>query len=267
MPFSLAISPCPNDTFAFFGLLHGKTGYREPLETRFADIEKLNRSCIRGEVDFCKISFFAYALTREQYLLLDAGSALGFGRGPLLVAKTGLQSRRLATRTIAIPGRYTTATMLLKLYLGRDLNLVEMPYDQIMPAVASGEVDAGLIIHESRFTYGRHGLVSLVDLGAWWEKNHGLPIPLGGIVAHKKLPQSRIAEFDRALGKSIDYGWEFPEETLPFMREHAREMEPRVIREHVDLYVNRFTRSLGEEGKAAVDRLIREAQKKGLCQI
>ncbi len=267
MSMTLAISPCPNDTFAFYGLLHGKTAYAERLEARFADIEKLNHMCIRAEADICKISFYAYALVKEQYRLLDSGSALGFGCGPLLVSKPGTRVGRLASRTIAVPGQYTTATLLLKLHLGGDLNLVAMPFDQIMPAVADGEVDAGLIIHESRFTYGRHGLISLVDLGQWWEETHGLPIPLGGIVAHKKLSDSRVAEFDRALGHSIDYAWEYPEETLPFMRRYAREMDADVMKEHVRLYVNRFTRSLGSEGAAAVDRLLQEARKNGLCRM
>ncbi len=264
--YRLAISPCPNDTFAFYGLIHGKTDWTEPLELSFADIEELNRFCFEDQVDFCKISFHTYLLVRDRYSLLETGSALGFGCGPLLVARRETSLSNLKDKKIAIPGRYTTATLLLELLLGRDLNTVEMRFDQIMPAVAAGRVDAGLIIHESRFTYQTHGLVSLVDLGAWWERESGFPIPLGGIVAHRRVEEGKVTEFDRALGQAVDYAWAHPEETYPFMGQHAREMDREVMKSHVALYVNRFTRRLGPEGRTAIDYLIQLAKKRGLCQ-
>ncbi len=253
--YSLAISPCPNDTFAFYALLHGKTEWRAPFELRMADIEELNRLCFAEAVDFCKISFHAYVLARRKYRLLNAGSALGHGCGPLIVAKRATPLAALKEQRIAVPGRHTTATLLLQLLLGKDLRLEEMPFDRIMPACAAGQVDAGLIIHESRFTYPRHGLVSLVDLGAWWERETGRPIPLGGIVAHKRTPAEVAAAFDRALGQSVAYALAHPEEPLSFMKRHAQEMEPAVMQRHVDLYVNDFTRDLGPQGHAAIDRL------------
>ncbi len=264
--YRLAISPCPNDTFAFYGLIHGKTDWTEPLDLRFADIEELNRFCFEDQADFCKISFHTYLLVRERYSLLETGSALGFGCGPLLVARTGLSLSNLKNKTIAVPGRYTTAALLLGLLLGRDLNTVEMRFDHIMPAVEEGRVDAGLIIHESRFTYGARGLVSLVDLGVWWERESGFPIPLGGIVAHRRLGEREVTAFDAALGQAVDYAWAHPEETYPFMQEHAREMDMEVMKSHVALYVNRFTRRLGAEGRTAIEYLVQLARKRGLCQ-
>lgn len=262
---SLAISPCPNDTFAFYGLIQGKTSWQEPLNVQFADISELNDLCFRSEVDFCKVSFHAYLQLRDRFQLLRSGSALGFGCGPLIVARTPVELQDLKRLTIGAPGQHTTATLLLKLLLGGDVNLKEMRFDKIMPAVAAGEVDAGLIIHESRFTYQDHQLVSLIDLGDWWENESGHPIPLGGIVARKDLPELKVEAFDRALKESIDYGWSHQEETLPFMKEHAQEMDEEVMQAHVNLYVNGFTRDLGLEGHAAIEDLVKRARLAGLC--
>lgn len=262
--FHVAISPCPNDTFAFYGLIHGKTSWSGPLEVTYADIEELNKLCFSGKVHFCKISFGAFPYVCNKYQLLETGSALGFGCGPLVVARKHMPVSALKHRTIAIPGRYTTATLLLHLLLGGDVDTVAMSFDNIMPAVASGEVDAGLIIHESRFTYDRHKLVSLIDLGDWWERETGHAIPLGGIVAQKSIPADEIAAFDKALGESIDYARANREEVIPFMQKHAQEMEPEVMDNHVALYVNQFTRALGSEGRAAIDFLVEEAKRKDL---
>ena len=194
-------------------------------------------------------------MLRDRYQLLDAGSALGFGCGPLLVAKPSLTQASVRNATIAIPGRYTTAALLLELCLGKNLNLVQMPFERIMPAVERGEVGAGLIIHESRFTYPQHGLVSLIDLGEWWEKETGMPIPLGGIVASKALPDARITAFDNALRESVAYANNNPSAVEPFMRKHAQEMDSEVMHNHVKLYVNDFTLNLGDRGRAAIQRL------------
>ncbi|CAM2067358.1 1,4-dihydroxy-6-naphtoate synthase [Sulfidibacter corallicola] len=257
----LAISPCPNDTFAFYGLLHGKTAYRGRLETTFADIEELNRLCLEGHVDFCKISFGVYPAVQDRYRLLEAGSALGFGCGPLVVARHELSRADLAGKRIAIPGRHTTAALLLDLYLDGDYQPVEMVFDRIMPACAAGEVDAGLIIHESRFTYDRHGLSRAVDLGEWWEHETGHPIPLGGIVARRDLDPAETAAFDAALTASIDYAHAHDAEVERFMRLHAAEIERDVMQRHVALYVNAFTRGLGARGRAAIEDLAERAAK------
>lgn len=259
--FTVAISPCPNDTFAFYALLHGKTSWRKPVEIIYADIERLNRLCFAGQVDICKISFGAWMTARPRYCLLETGSALGFGCGPLVVARRPMPVSALRHRTIAIPGYHTTATLLLRLLLGADVSLVEKPFHQILLAVQRGEVDAGLIIHESRFTYQRLGLVSLIDLGDWWERESGHAIPLGGIVASRQLPEEEVLAFERALGESIDYAWAHRDEVWPFMQRHAQEMEREVMESHVALYVNQFTRELGPQGRAAIAHLEAEASR------
>lgn len=264
LPPSVAISPCPNDTFAFYALLHGKTAWGDPPGVSFADIEELNHLCFDGRVPFCKVSFHAYLLVRDQYRLLQSGSALGKGCGPLLVAREPMDKDKLKHARIAIPGRFTTAALLLRLWLAGEGDFREMVFDDIMPAVVRGEVDAGLIIHESRFTFGQYGLISLIDLGDWWEEATGFPIPLGGIVAHRSQPPAVIESFDQALGQSIDYAWAHREETLPFMRLHAQEMADDVMNAHVNLYVNAYTRRLGEEGHRAVEELASRAVKMGI---
>lgn len=248
-------------------MLHGKTDFRIPIQTRFVDIEDLNRLCFKGDqVDICKVSFHAYLYLRDQYQLLNAGSALGHGCGPLVIAKRPMDREALKRATIAIPGQYTTAALLLKLWLGPQLNLQVMRFDKIMPAVATGRADAGLIIHESRFTYESHGLMSLIDLGDWWEETTGCAIPLGGIVARRSLEPELIRTFDHCLAESIDYAWEHGEEVNEFMTKHAQEMEPSVMRQHVALYVNERTRDLGAEGHAAIDTLFHKARERGLLK-
>lgn len=262
----LAISPCPNDTFAFYGLLHGKTSWQGKLETVFEDIEELNQRCLAGGADFCKMSFGAFPAFRDTYQLLDAGSALGFGCGPLVVAREVFEVSNLSKKTIAIPGLQTTATLLLRLLIGKGADLKSMSFEKIMPAVASGEVDAGLIIHESRFTFADHGLHQVIDLGEWWEETSGHAIPLGGIVARRNLGDETIHAFNRALAESIDYAWANPDEVVPFMQEHAQEMARDVMDNHVKLYVNDFTRSLGEKGHAAIDFLYNKAAEMDVLQ-
>ncbi|PIE90150.1 MAG: 1,4-dihydroxy-6-naphthoate synthase [Acidobacteria bacterium] len=264
--FRLAISPCPNDTFAFYGLLHGKVPYSRDLQTEYMDIEALNLQCMRHRFDFCKISFSAFLPLSRDYVMLDSGAALGFGCGPLIVAKETFPLQELSTRKIAIPGKNTTACLLLKLFAGKSLHTVEMPFDHIMDAVNRGDVDAGLIIHESRFTYRSMGLIELVDLGAWWEQKTGAAIPLGGIVARRTLPVDSILEFQQALTRSIDYAWNHPDEVVPFMKEHAQEIDREVMLQHVNLYVNEFTRSLGPAGEKSVRMLFAESVVAGLIE-
>jgi len=259
MQISLGLSPCPNDTFSFYALLHHKTVFADPLTVRYLDIEALNQACMQQQFEFCKVSFHAYCRLRERYQLLEAGSALGFGCGPLLVARANLGREDAGNIRIGVPGRWTTANLLLRLWAGVDLDLVQMPFDQIMPRVARGDLDAGVIIHESRFTYPDYGLKQVADLGSWWEEETGYPIPLGGIVARRDLPQELVQRFDRALAESIRYGWQHPDEPIGFMRRHAQEMQQEVMAQHVGLYVNRYSAGLGEQGRRAVAALVERA--------
>lgn len=257
----LAISPCPNDTFAFYALLHGRVECGLELSCDYMDIEALNQAAVTQKYDFCKVSFHAYLGMTESHWLLDSGSALGFGCGPMIVGKGGSDvcsdPLTLKDKTIAVPGMQTTAFLLLDLFLGGAEQVIPMPFDQIMPAVEEGRVDCGLIIHESRFTYQQHGLVCLRDLGDWWEQSTGNAIPLGGIVARRSLAENDIRIFDEALKASIDYAWKNQDEVQVFMRQHAQEMDVEVMMNHVRLYVNDYTRSLGPIGRGSIRALMK----------
>jgi 1,4-dihydroxy-6-naphthoate synthase len=262
---SLGFSPCPNDTFIFHALVKGlvDTGgltFRERLE----DVETLNRLALAGELDVTKVSFHLYGHIRDRYSLLSAGAALGRGCGPLLVSKELLDPVQLSGLPVALPGRYTTAALLLRLYAPYLDNLVYLPFDRIMPAVTAEEVAAGVIIHESRFTYTDYGLKQLVDLGAWWESSSGCPIPLGGIVAKKTLGTEAISAVDRALRQSIEHAFADPVASRGYIREHAQEMSDEVCSAHIDLYVNDYSRNLGDEGRKAVRVLLERAIAAGI---
>jgi 1,4-dihydroxy-6-naphthoate synthase len=262
---TLGFSPCPNDTFMFYPLVHGlvDTGglaYRE----RLADVETLNLLALEGALDVSKVSYLALGHIRDRYALLRSGSALGRGCGPLLVAADRIDPADLRGRTIAVPGRYTTALLLLKLYDPTLINFIVMPFNEIMDAVLSGNVDAGLIIHESRFTYQGLGLHKLLDLGEWWEKETGLPIPLGGIVARRSLGTETIAAVERALKAGVEYARSHPDEAGHYICEHAQEMSPEVCAAHIDLYVNDFSTDLGDEGIQAISCLLQRAERAGI---
>jgi len=260
---TIGLSPCPNDTFVFHALLHGITPV-DGVELRpvFADVEELNRRARGGEIDVTKISFHAYGHLRDAYRLLRSGSALGRGCGPLLVGVAAREGFDPARDIVAIPGRLTSATLLLRLCYPEipDANLREMPFDEILASTARGDVDAGLIIHESRFTYARHGLVRLLDLGEWWETEQGHPIPLGGIIAHRRLGDDLTERIDRALRASVEHARSHPEASRAFVREHAQELDDDVTRAHIGLYVNDFTVDLGSEGEAAIEHLFARAE-------
>lgn len=262
---TLGFSPCPNDTFMFYPLVHdlvdteGLT-FRERLE----DVETLNRLALEGELDVSKVSYHALGHIRDTYALLRSGSALGRGCGPLLVAADDLDPADLAGRTIAVPGRYTTALLLLRLFDPRLHNFLEMPFHEIMDAVLSGNADAGLIIHESRFTYQGYGLRKLLDLGEWWEGETGLPIPLGGIVARRNLGKDAVETIERALGRGVEYARANPDEAARYICEHAQEMSPEVCAAHIGLYVNDYSANLGDEGAAAIACLMERAEAAGL---
>lgn len=259
---SLGFSPCPNDTFIFHALVHHLLGedcrlFQEPV---LADVETLNEWAREERLDVSKMSFGAYVHVRDRYALLNSGAALGRGCGPLLVARSEWPVSEIPDKKIAIPGKYTTAAALLKLFAPDCGKLETMRFDRIMEAIVSGEVDGGVIIHESRFIYPEFDLVCLKDLGAWWEEETGFPIPLGGIAARRELGGELIEGIDKCIHRSILYGYDHPGEGRDYIRRHAAELNDRVIDSHIELYVNEFSRDLGEEGRQAVEYFLRRME-------
>jgi len=265
---SLGYSPCPNDTFIFYALVHGKIPtddlrFMEILE----DVETLNQMARSAELDITKVSFHAYGHLREHYCLLRSGGALGKGCGPLLVAKEDFEIKDPRNRTIAIPGRLTTAYLLLQIFGIRAEDKIKvMPFHRIIDAVKSGEVDSGLIIHESRFTYQRSGLMKVMDLGERWEQETGLPLPLGGIIAKRRLGKTVVSRAERLIRDSVEYAFSKRDEPLAYIKEHSQEMEDAVIEKHINLYVNQYSLDLGEDGTRAVEELIRMSEEKGIIE-
>jgi len=260
-------SSCPNDTFIFHALVSGiveTPGVRwRPI---IEDVEALNARAFAREIPVTKISFHALGHLRGSYALLASGAALGRGCGPLIVARDASVAARLASARVAIPGARTSAALLLRLREPRirPENLIVMTFDRILDAVSGGEVDAGLIIHESRFTYAARGLVSLEDLGSWWEGESGLPIPLGGIIADRRLGAPRIRHIEMALRRSVVHARRHPDASREYVRSHAQELSEDVTRAHIALYVNDFTEDLGEEGLRAVQALFEAAEARGI---
>ena len=265
MNLTLGFSPCPNDTFIFHALTHGAAGVPGVrFEERLEDVETLNRLAQDEALDVTKVSYGAVPYLLRDYVVLRSGGALGRGCGPLIVTRPGVTVEDLRRGRIAIPGRLTTANLLLRLF-GPDLPAgEELVYSEIMPAVERGDFAAGLIIHESRFTYPDHGLVRLADLGEWWERETGSPIPLGAILARRRLGPERIGEIEAAIRRSVELAFEEPGASAEYVRAHAQEMSPEVTREHIRLYVNEFSVDLGEEGERAVEELMRRAAEMGL---
>ena len=262
MELSLGYSPCPNDCFIFYGLAHGKVATDLDWRIVLDDVEGLNQQARRGALDVTKVSYHAYGHLLDEYVMLRAGGALGRGVGPLIVTKQTLGS--LSGRRVAIPGGLTTANLLLRLSQPDDIEVVTLRYDQIMPAVARGEVDAGLIIHESRFTYASYGLQKHLDLGAWWEEETGLLLPLGGIIARRSLGSARLEQIEKAIRDSLHYSYDHPDEAQPYIAAHAQEMSAAVMRQHIDLYVNAYSFDVGAAGEKAARALLRKAQDRGL---
>ena len=258
---SLGYSPCPNDTFMFDAMVHGKID-TEGLSFEFfhEDVETLNRWAFEGRMDITKLSYHALGHLLDNYALLRSGSALGNNCGPLLIAKREMAKGEVEAAKIAIPGRYTTAHFLFNLAFPKAKNKVEMVFSDIENAVLSGNCEAGVIIHENRFTYQEKGLVKIVDLGELWESQTGLPIPLGGIVVRRGLDLETQQKIERVLRRSVEYAFAHPTEALPYIRQHAQEMDEAVMMAHINLYVNDFSVDLGEKGEAAVKKLYDLAQ-------
>lgn len=264
---TLGFSPCPNDTFIFYALVHGKVraeglSFGETLE----DVETLNRKAVGGKLDVSKVSFHALGFLRHEYFMLRSGGALGKGCGPLIVAREPLDAAALRGKVIAIPGMLTTAYLLMQLYDQSLKNIIVMPFHMIMDSVVSGYADAGLIIHEGRFTYPRYGLHEVEDLGRWWEEKTGLPIPLGCIVARRSLGAETARAVESLIRESAVYAREHPDEPSQYIKSHAQELDDDVIREHIDLYVNDYSLDVGREGALAVDELMRLAEEKGIVE-
>ena len=262
---TIGYSPCPNDTFIFYALVHGKVKvpgitFCEQLE----DVETLNRMALEGRLDFTKISYHALGHVREQYALLSSGGALGRGCGPLVVARPGTKLADLKNGFIAVPGKLTTAYLLLRLFDPAIENVTIMTFDRIMDAVSTGEALAGLIIHESRFTYPLYKLEKLLDLGEWWERYSGLPIPLGGILGKRSLGRDKLMAVEEGIRNSLQYARTHTEEVMDYCRQHSQEMDEAVMKSHIDLYVNDFSIDLGVEGLKAVRRLFDEAETHGV---
>jgi 1,4-dihydroxy-6-naphthoate synthase len=269
-PLSIAYSPCPNDTFVFHAWTHGLLPGAPATAVTHADIDVTNHLAGSDRFDVMKISYAALPGFLDRFALVPCGGALGRGCGPLLVARQDGSTDRLGEAVVAVPSEQSTAYLLLRLWAqggvpGGFGGIVVMPFHEIMPAVRDGVVDAGLIIHEARFTYHTFGLRELVDLGRFWEQDTGLPIPLGAIVARRDLGPERIAAVTDAVRGSVRHAWAHPEASQGYIREHAQELAADVTAQHIALYVNEFTEDLGDAGLAAVRALLTRAAAAGLC--
>jgi 1,4-dihydroxy-6-naphthoate synthase len=265
MKLTLGFSPCPNDTFIFDAMVHGRID-TEGLEFDFSldDVEELNRRAFSEDVDITKMSCNAYAYAAEHYLILDSGSALGYGNGPLLISKKKISTSELAGAKIAIPGRYTTANLLFSMAWPEAVNKTEYIFSDIVDAVLSDKADAGLIIHETRFTYHKKGLVKLADMGRYWEEMTGLPIPLGIIVINRKIPATTAHKVNRIIRRSLEYAFNNPHASDDFVKSNAKETGAAVINDHIKLYVNKYSLKLGRTGKKSITELFRIACEKGV---
>ena len=260
MKLTLGFSPCPNDTFIFDALVHHKIDTEGlEFEVIFADVEQLNKWAFQGKLDITKLSYNAFTHCVNDYALLDSGSALGNNCGPLLIKKPNTILTKESK--IAIPGKYTTANMLLNIAFPNHQNKVEILFSEIENNVLEGKVDAGLIIHENRFTYEDKGLEKVKDLGEFWEEETGLPIPLGGIVTNRRLPLATQQKIERVLRKSVEFAFENPNSSADYVKFHAQEMGKEVVDAHIALYVNNYSISLGEQGRKAVELLFEKSAK------
>jgi 1,4-dihydroxy-6-naphthoate synthase len=267
MTLTLAFSPCPNDCFIFDAIVNRRIDLEGlAFDVRLADVEALNTAAFSGEVDVSKLSFHAYAYCADNYVLLDAGSALGNNCGPLLISKRAIDVAEVAAGTlrIAIPGKYTTANFLLGLAFPAATDKTPLLFSDIEPALLEGRFDAGLIIHENRFAYADKGLRKIIDLGEFWETETGEPIPLGGIVIRRALPDDVKQRVNRVLRRSVEYAFAHRDVSLPFVRAHAQEMSEDVMYRHIDLYVNDYTIDLGTRGRQAIALLFDRAAASGV---
>jgi len=263
---TIGFTSCPNDTFIFYGLIKGGIGkekffFKEKIE----DIETLNYLVMKEKLDVSKVSIYTLGYIYNNYILLNSGAAIGRGCGPIIVSKKKMDIEELEGKKIAVPGKFTTATLLLGLFNKQLIkNIIEMPFSTIMHNIKEEKVSAGIIIHEGRFTYSMYGLHIVIDLGLWWEQTRGLPLPLGGIVARKSLSKEEILYLDKLIVESIKFAKENPYGLNEYIKNYAQELSDDVIKKHINLYVNEFSYSIGKEGKKAIKRLLQDAEKIGL---
>lgn len=265
MKLSMAYSPCPNDTFMFHDVAAGllaRDGY--DVAVHLHDVETLNRKALEGAFDVTKVSFHAYLLARQHYQLLNTGAALGFGCGPLVVAREPLNQTDMARVRVAVPGELTTAHLLFRLWAPQAQQKIFVPYDQVLDAVQSGAADCGILIHETRFVYRQAGLACVADLGQWWETQTGQPIPLGCIVARKTLGAAVISDLERLLRQAIVHSRAEPAGTAAYVRRHAQETDEKVLQQHIQMFVTDFSVDLGERGHAAIAALEKMARAAGV---
>ena len=260
MNLSLGFSTCPNDTFIFDAMIHKKVDTEGlDFDVLLADVEELNRNAFTGNIDITKLSYHAYAYIAHNYKLLTSGSALGYKNGPLLISKRKIYRDEVADLKIAIPGKYTTANLLFSIVFPKVKEKKEYLFSDIEEAILNGEVDAGVIIHENRFTFEKKGLKKIIDLGEDWEEKTNNPIPLGGIVIQRKFEIEIQQKVNRVLKRSVEYAMANPASSYRFVKNYAQEMNDEVIQKHIGLYVNNFTVDLGETGKNAVKTLYDKA--------
>ncbi len=258
---SLGISTCPNDTFIFDAMVNGKIStYNLAFDCHLTDVEELNRNAFNEQVDITKISYHAYAHIADRYILLNSGSALGFNNGPLIVAGSKKNPDELKGKPIAIPGKYTTANLLMSVIYPWLINKHEYLFSEIEDIVLKGEAAAGLLIHENRFTYQNKGLYKVADLGEKWENQTGMPVPLGGIAIRRELGNEIAVKVEKTLASSIDFAYKNPESTYDFVRKYAAAMDWDVMKKHIKLYVNEFSRDLGTLGRDAVKLLYEKSE-------
>lgn len=263
MKLTLGFSSCPNDTFIFDAAVHHKIDTEGlNFDLTIKDVEELNKKAFNAEIDITKLSYHAYAYASKNYVLLNAGSALGNNNGPLLISKQKIYPDEIKDISIGIPGKYTTANLLLSIAFPNSKNKKEYLFSDIETAILDNEIDAGLIIHENRFTYEQKNLKKIIDLGKFWENLTNKPIPLGGIVINRKLPIEIQIKVNRVIKKSIEYAYANPESSINYIKNFAQEMSPEVMYKHIDLYVNKYSIDLGETGKNAIKQLYLEGTKR-----
>ena len=280
MKLTLGFSPCPNDCFIFDAMVHKKIDTEGlDFDVAMEDVEALNQRAIKSELDITKLSFHAFLYVQQNYILLKSGSALGFNCGPLLVGSSEFVVRRMQEQIkskaqlltpnsehIAIPGKNTTANFLLSLAFPNAKNKTEVLFSDIEQSVLDGKYDAGLIIHESRFTYEQKGLKKIMDLGEFWESLIHAPIPLGGIVARRSFDNDLLQKINRVIRKSVEYAFKNVPDVMPYVKQHAQEMSEEVMKKHIDLYVNEYSINLGETGIKAIQLLFNKAEEIGLVK-
>jgi len=264
MKLTLGFSTCPNDTFIFDAMVHRKIDTEGiEFDYRLADVEQLNQLAFLGEIDITKLSYHAFAYVSANYQLLESGSALGYNNGPLLISKIKIYPDELKDASIAIPGKYTTANMLMDIAFPEAVRKNEYLFSDIEEAILSREVDAGVIIHENRFTYEKKGLKKITDLGEFWETKTHLPIPLGGIVVKRTLDEDIKQKINRIMKRSVEFAMKNPENSLAFVKKYAQEMKQEIMYKHINLYVNNYTVSIENRGKEAITELFRMANEFG----